>query len=395
MTYSYSAIGIDRLSLYTPAYYLDIRELAQARGVDPDKFTIGIGQDQQAVIPSSQDVVTMGAAAAVRLMDDIDSERLGLVILGTESGVDASKAGALYIHDLLGLPHTVRTMEIKEACYGGTAALMTARDFVAAHPDKQALVIAADVARYGLNTGGEVTQGGGAIAMLISSDPRIMELSSDTSVYSGSIQDFWRPVYADQALARGKYSTEQYLEFFEHVWVDYAAKSDRHASEFAAFLYHLPYTKMGAKGLRRLFEVTHLCDEARSLLEERFDKSIQYSRRVGNVYTGSLYLGLLSLLELDSTVQAGDELALFSYGSGAVGELFTGRLVTGYRDALFADDHARLLNERRRVNIAEYERIFADAVPYSPHDYVTDSHYYCGPFVLEKVIDQERHYKAL
>ena len=93
------SIGIDRISLYTPSYYLDVRELAVARGVDPNKFTIGIGQDKQAVIPSSQDIVTMGANAAIRLRDDIDDSRLGLVIVGTESGVDASKASALYIHE--------------------------------------------------------------------------------------------------------------------------------------------------------------------------------------------------------------------------------------------------------------------------------------------------------
>ncbi|MFD0704259.1 hydroxymethylglutaryl-CoA synthase [Alloscardovia venturai] len=392
---TYSAIGIDRISMYTPAYFLDIRQLAVARGVDPDKFTIGIGQDQQAVIPGSQDVVTMGATAALRMLDDIDPDRLGLVILGTESGVDASKAGALYIHDLLGLPHSVRCMEIKEACFGGTAGLMTARDYVAAHPDKQALVIAADVARYGLGSGGEVTQGGGAVAMLVSSNPRILELDDDTCVYSGSIQDFWRPVYTDEALARGKYSTEQYLEFFEHVWLDYAARTGRSASEFAAFLYHLPYTKMGAKGLKRLFEITEVCDEARSLLEERFNKSIQYSRRVGNVYTGSLYLGLISLLELDDTLQADDELVLFSYGSGAVGELFTGRLVEGYRAALYSEEHAAILDNRRQVSVEEYERIFNNVAPYSPQDYVADEKYFCGSFVLEGVEGQERKYKRI
>lgn len=42
------------------------------------------------------------------------------------------------------------------------------------HPDKKALVIGSDVARYGLNTPGEPTQGGGAVAMLISADPKVL-----------------------------------------------------------------------------------------------------------------------------------------------------------------------------------------------------------------------------
>ncbi|MFC0265303.1 hydroxymethylglutaryl-CoA synthase [Alloscardovia macacae] len=373
-------IGIDRISMYTPAYYLDVRELAEARGVDPDKYTIGIGQDEQAVIPSSQDAVTMGAAAAADLLAYIDPERLGLVILGTESGVDASKAGALYIHELLGLPHTVRVMEIKEACYGGTAGLLTARDYVAAHPGAQALVIASDVARYGLATGGEVTQGGGAVAMLVSENPRILALSADSTVYSESIQDFWRPVYTDEAQARGKYSTEQYLEFFARVW----GASGLSAADCAAVLFHLPYTKMGAKALARLAELDAVSDELRA----RFQSSIAFSRRVGNLYTASLYLGLLSLLCSSPAFEG--QLALFSYGSGAVGELFTGRLVEGYEK--FLPDVNALLDARRKVSVGEYENIFRDAVPYGPEDYATNPDYYCGPFVLTGVVGMERQY---
>ncbi|WP_418969109.1 hydroxymethylglutaryl-CoA synthase [Alloscardovia omnicolens] len=389
------SIGIDCISMFTPAYYLDVRELAVARGVVPDKFTIGIGQDQQAVIPSSQDIVTMGASAAVRLRADIDDDRLGLVIVGTESGVDASKASALYVHDLLDLPHGVRCLEIKEACFGGTAALLAARDYVAAHPGKQALVIAADVARYGLATGGEVTQGGGAVAMLVSENPRILEIDAETAVYSGSIQDFWRPVYTDEAQARGKYSTEQYLEFFEHVWADYAEHTHAQVSDYAGFLFHLPYTKMGAKALRKLEEMTQPSDETRELLEQRFESSIQYSRRVGNMYTGSLYLGLLSLLEQDDTVKAGDQLALFSYGSGAVAELFTARVVEGYKTALFAREHREMLDGRTQLSVSEYEAVFRDAVPYSPEDYSANSNYYCGQYVLTGVVGMERQYQRL
>ncbi|WP_205668811.1 hydroxymethylglutaryl-CoA synthase [Alloscardovia theropitheci] len=394
VTNALPSIGIDRISMFTPNFYLDIRELAKARGVDPDKFTIGIGQEQQAVIPSSQDAVTMGASAALRLRDDIDDEKLGLVILGTESGVDASKAGALYIHELLHLPHSVRVVEMKEACFGGTAGLLAARDYVAAHPERQALVIASDIARYGLNTGGEVTQGGGAVAMLVTANPRILEIEPHTAVYSESIQDFWRPVYTDEAQARGKYSTEQYLAFFENVWKDYTRATNRKADDFAAFLYHLPYTKMGAKGLKKLLEIDNVSQENEQVLKNRFETSIQYSKRVGNLYTASLYLGLLSLFENDETIDAGDKLALFSYGSGAVGELFAGRVVEGFRDFLYISEHHELLDNRRQVDVQEYESIFNDAVPYSAEDYSTNPSYYCGQFVLTDVTGMERHYSA-
>ena len=208
-------IGIDAIEMDTPDFYVDLVKLAKVRGDDPNKYTIGIGQDEQAVPPSSQDIVTLGANAAAKVLTPASRASLGMILVGTESGVDASKSAALFIHDLLALPEWVRAVELKEACYGGTAALMMARDYVASHPDKSVLVIAADIARYGLATAGEVTQGAGAVAMIVKADPCLLTIEPDSVYRSASINDFWRPVYQDTALAQGKYSTEQYLAFFK------------------------------------------------------------------------------------------------------------------------------------------------------------------------------------
>ncbi|KRK71827.1 hydroxymethylglutaryl-CoA synthase [Lacticaseibacillus nasuensis] len=387
-----TTIGIDALGLATPAFDLDLTELAQARGVAPAKFTIGIGQDVQAVAPSSQDAVTLGAAAALEVLTPANRAAIGLVVLATETGVDASKAGALYIQALLDLPANLRAVELKEACYGGTAGLMLARDYVAAHQQRTALVIASDIARYGLATPGEVTQGAGAIAMLVTAAPRLLALADDSAYRSQSIMDFWRPVYTDTALARGKYSTEQYLKFFADCWADYQAATGRTLADFAALTFHLPYTKMGLKALRSVLPQAAAADQER--LQQRFDLSARYSRQIGNLYTGSLYLSLVSLLEHDATLQAGDRIGLFSYGSGAVGEFFSATLVPGFASQLHRADHEALLAARRQLSVAEYERVFTDKVPYAAADYQADPAYFAGPFVLTGVTNQERQYQV-
>ncbi|WP_461213474.1 hydroxymethylglutaryl-CoA synthase [Lacticaseibacillus sp. GG6-2] len=384
-------IGIDQIGMATPGFYLDLVELAKARGDEPDKYTIGIGQDQQAVAPGSQDIVTMGAQAAAEILTAEDRDKIGLIALGTETGIDSSKAAALYIQQLLGLSEWARAIELKEACYGGTAALMMARDFVAAHPDKKALVIASDIARYGLATGGEVTQGAGAVAMIVSTEPRILALADDSVYRSQSIMDFWRPVYTDLALAKGKYSTEQYLDFFQKVWQQYQQESGRRVADFKALCFHLPYTKMGLKALRLVLPTA--AEDQQDQLMQHFDASIQYSRRVGNLYTGSLYLGLLSLLELDDSLRAGDRLGLFSYGSGAVGEFFSATLVEGFKKQLHSAAHRELLDGRKRLSVTEYEHVFQDKVPYSAEDYQADPDYFAGDFVLTGVEGQERQYQ--
>ncbi|MCG4282122.1 hydroxymethylglutaryl-CoA synthase [Lacticaseibacillus saniviri] len=385
-------IGIDQLGFYTPNYYVDLVDLAQARGVDPDKFTIGIGQDKQAVPPSSQDVVTMGASAANEFLTPDMKQDIGLIVLGTETGIDASKAGSLYIQQLLNLNPWSRAIEIKEACYGATAGLMLAKDYIATHPGKTALVIASDIARYGLETGGEVTQGAGAIAMLVTENPRIMALGDVSSYYSEQVMDFWRPVYTDEAIALGKYSTEQYIRFFELTWADYQKQTGKQLADFAAMTFHLPYTKMGLKALRTALPEADAVKQADLLA--KYEESIQYSRQVGNIYTGSLYLGLLSLLEKNTNLQAGDEIGLFSYGSGAVGEFFTATLVDGFRSQLHAEQHQATLDARTQLSVPDYELVFKDKVPYAADNYQADPARFAGDFVLSGVTDQQRQYQV-
>ncbi len=74
-------IGIDKMAFATTPYYLDLVDLAQARGEDPNKYLIGIGQNKQAVVPPTQDIVTLAAEAASRLLDDHDRKDISTVIV--------------------------------------------------------------------------------------------------------------------------------------------------------------------------------------------------------------------------------------------------------------------------------------------------------------------------
>ncbi|MTV88303.1 hydroxymethylglutaryl-CoA synthase, partial [Streptococcus pneumoniae] len=111
-------------------------------------------------------------------------------------------------------------------------------------------------------------------------------------------------------------------------WDEYKKRYDWTMNDFAAICFHLPYPKLALKGLRKMMDKT-LSQEKKDSLQENFDKSILYSQMIGNIYTGSLFLGLLSLLENAENLKAGDKIVLYSYGSGAVSEFFSGELVEG------------------------------------------------------------------
>ncbi|MFR0546177.1 hydroxymethylglutaryl-CoA synthase [Limosilactobacillus reuteri subsp. suis] len=382
-------IGIDRMAFATTNDYLDLVELAKERGVDPNKFTIGIGQDLQAVVPPTQDIVTLGATAAKKLLTPELEKNISTVIVATESGIDNSKASAIYIKHLLGLSDFTRTVEMKEACYSATAAIQFAKGVVALNPQETVLVIAADIARYGLNTPGEVTQGAGAVAMLISRNPHILTLEDTTVAYSKDIMDFWRPLYATEALVDGKYSTNVYIEFFLQTFTRYQQLTGRELADFAALTFHMPFTKMGKKGLEGLLKDRN--DEVAQRLRTQLTASQLFSRQVGNLYTGSLYLSLMSLLQ-NSDLRAGSRIGLFSYGSGAEGEFYTGILEDGYEH--YMNNIQEELKHRHQVSVTEYEKLFSSQLGMNDRDIEFDVTNDPLPFVLKGQKDHQRIYEA-
>lgn len=358
-------VGIDRMGFYTSDMYLEMTDLALARGEDPAKYHVGIGQDKQAVIPPTQDVVTMAANAAAQILTSADKAAIKMVLFGTESGIDNSKATAVYLAHLLDLPADTRAVEIKQACYGATAGLQLAADYVRARPTAKVLVIGADIARYGLHTAGEVTQGGGAVAMLVTAQPRMLALEPVSAYHTADVMDFWRPLGRTEALVDGRYSTNVYLDFFKTVWTAYQAQTQRTIADFAALTFHIPFTKMGLKALRQV--LPEATPDQQAQLQAAFEASQLDNRNVGNLYTGSLYLSILSLLR-HGHLQAGDRIGCYSYGSGAEGEFYSAIVQPTFRQGFDDERLTALLANRRAVSVAEYEALFTQRLDLSGRD---------------------------
>ena len=386
-------IGIDRLSFYTSNYYLDLKTLAAARSVDPDKYYLGIGQEKMSIPPPDEDVVTLAASAAYPLMRDGELEEVELLLFATESGVDQSKAAGIYVHGLLEMNSRCRCVELKQACYSATAGLQMAIGFVARNPGKKALVIASDVARYELGSPGEATQGCGAVAMLISANPRIVAIEPESGYYTEDVMDFWRPNYRSEALVDGKYSTMVYIRALMESWKQYADQSGRTLADFDRFCYHIPFTKMAEKAhqkLARKLKIPVEKEQMATLLEE----SLRYSRLTGNCYAGSMYVGLISLLDTAQEDLEGKRIGFYSYGSGCVGEFFSGVIQPGYKEVLYSEQNQNLLENRTELTYQQYEDIFNYVVPIDGGEYVFPQ-YKTGPFRFLGISQHKREYESL
>ena len=383
-------IGIDKIGFATANYVLKLADLAEARGIVPDKLSKGLLLKELSIAPITEDIVTMGASAAESILTAKDKNEIDMVIVASESGIDQSKASAVFVHGLLGVQPFARSLEMKEACYSATAALDYARLHVEKHPNSKVLVIASDIAKYGVDTPGEPTQGAGAVAMLITNNPRILIFNEDNVAQTRDIMDFWRPNYSTTPFVNGMYSTQQYLDSLKTTWVEYQKRNQVSLKDFAAICFHLPYPKLALKGLKKIMDKS-LSLEQQEQLQANFYQSILYSQKVGNIYTGSLFLGLLSLLVNSSTLKIGDRIALFSYGSGAVSEIFSGQLVAGFKQRL-QTNRIEMLNNRTPLSIPDYEKIFFEEAQLDQNGSASFMNYENQNFALAEIVEHQRRY---
>jgi len=368
--------GIDALAFAGPAGFIEMADLAQARGVDPAKYLNGLGQRRMAIASPCEDTVTMAVEAGARALEafEIDPSEIGTLIVGTETGVDHSKPVAVYVHELLGLDQRCRTFETKHACYGAMAGLTASMDWIASGRarGRKALVIASDIARYGLNTPGEPTQGAGAVAMVVSETPRLLVIDpARIGDYTRQVMDFWRPLYSKYAFADGHYSIQCYLDALVGARVDAIGQRADQLQGLAACLYHVPFVKMALKAHQRQIEM----ERGESVVRDNVDAWkeltdsyqqlvapwLELNAEIGNIYTGSLFLSLIDLLRQAADTLAGQEISLFSYGSGCGATYCIGNIVEGAERWRVALDPSEHLNGRRRLTIEEYEGLIRES----------------------------------
>ena len=89
---------------------------------------------------------------------------------------------------------------------------------------------------------------------------------------------------------------------------------------------------MAAKKFQNDAQTSALLNEKfGDIWRDRCERSLLLAKQLGNIYTGSLYNGLLSLI-CDETIDlAGKRILMFSYGSGCAASMFILKVNAGYR----------------------------------------------------------------
>jgi len=424
------AAGIDDIAIYIPQLYVEASDFARERGLDPVKLERGLGIGQMAIVDTNQDPACLAANACLKIMqkNKLTPDQIGRLYVATESSFDESKAMNSYVIGMLEQVYGEETfghcggIECKFACVSGSYALYDNTNWIRAgeSEDKHALVVVSDIAKYDMGSSGEVTQGAGAIAMLLNDKPRLLEF--DPKVTSTSIKneyDFYRPFGKETPIVHGQYSNLLYLIQVKNALSDYKRKAkktgmiklneDETILDHIDYLnMHLPYSNMGKKALAYLarhewrtlprwnkiikeiemeepipkdprgtiesvladaefmakdHQFTKLftnTSEYLELYESKLASSLIASKMIGNLYTASLYLGFRSSLEFEyqkGVDLKGKRIGFCSYGSGASAMIFSGVIQPEYEQVVKNMNLEAELGPRTKLTLKEYEEM--------------------------------------
>jgi hydroxymethylglutaryl-CoA synthase len=403
-------VGIDGVEIWSGNLRLDLaEEFAPAMGEEPGKYTKGLGLTGSSFPDVYEDIVTMGANAARRLMErkGLSPADIGRIDVATESAFDHSKPVSTYIAGCLeqtfeGNFRHANKGERKFACLAGTQSIDDAYNWIRAGRSRgrAALVVATDTALYARGEPGEATQGAGAVAMLVDENPDLVTLSPEQGYGSMDETDFLKP---DQQFPSvdGKRSVQVYLARMREAVEDFeAAAGSIHPDDFELAPFHTPFPGMVRKAavlayrhtvrdtgieeelapdigrqprqeafedddvyLEELGEYTDRLKETDRYLEwydRTIEPTLSISREVGNWYTGSVHVaraaGLKHAHETDRNL-TGKRILIASYGSGAQAEVHSETLQPGWREEIAALGIDEQLANRYDLSFEEYERI--------------------------------------
>ena len=267
-------VGISAITAYVPSYRVGLEDWCNWTNNSWDKISNIIGSGFRMLGPD-ESIYTMAANAVLDLIieNKIEPSQIGFLALGTESSTDNS-AGTIIIKGMVNdelknrglspISNQCEVPEFKQACLSGIYALKNAVRYVNSDaPEKKAIVVCSDIALYQIGSSGEPTQGAGAVATLIESNPKIAEVNTAFSGSSSEYRqiDFRKPIQyraenlnghsasdLDLPVFNGKYSASCYIDgtisALSNMSLNRGQSLSKLLNEAAAVFMHRPFHKM-------------------------------------------------------------------------------------------------------------------------------------------------------
>jgi hydroxymethylglutaryl-CoA synthase len=354
----------------------------------------------------------------------IDPNSIGRLEVGTETLLDKSKSVKSVLMQLFEKSGNlnVEGVDTVNACYGGTNAVFNAINWIesSAWDGRNAVVVAGDIALYKKGNA-RPTGGVGCVAMLIGPDAPLVFEPGLRGTYITHAYDFYKPDFnSEYPYVDGQFSLRCYTEAVDACYKAYSAREESlkpkmnghavngngvHHTEdakapldrFDYMAFHTPTCKQVAKSYARLLYNDYLANPSlplfadvpselrdieysasltdklvektfMGLTKKRFAERVQPAIEVptlcGNMYCGSVWGGLVSLIcNVAPQTLEGKRIGVFSYGSGLASSLLSLKVVGDVSEIVEKVDLHRRLEARRTVEPQVYDEVCERVFP--------------------------------
>lgn len=312
----FTKVGIVGFGGYVPRYRIRLEEIAGVRGKDGKKIAAALGVKQKAVADNDEDAVTMAVEAGKRALEraKIQGQKIGAVLIGSESHPYAVKPSGTIVADTLGIDEEYYCADLEFACKAGTTGMLMIAGMIEAGMIDCGLAIGADAAQAEPGDVLEYTAGAGAAAVILGNKnyPWHAQLEMSDSLNTDTA-DFWRRPGESYPQHAGRFTGEP--GYFYHVveaTERFLKQSKRKVASFDHVILHMPNAKFPARAALRL-----------GVTKEQLQVGFLVGE-IGNPYSASAMLGLVSVLE---QARAGERVLMTSYGSGAGSDVMSFKII--------------------------------------------------------------------
>ena len=143
-------------------------------------------------------------------------------------------------------------------------------------------------------------------------------------------------------------------------------------------VYHLPFCNMALKAHRYFTDLEYEGlnkENCETIYSETFRQKVAPgllgAREVGNIYTGSVYMSLISLMESEKTNVERKNIGLFSYGSGCGAEFMLCHMKSPTDRIIKNLKFTEQIKRRKKINFEQYTQIYsksAEEIFYYPEE---------------------------
>lgn len=324
---------------------------------------------------------------------------------------------------LFGDNTNIEGVDTINACYGGTNAFFNTVNWIesSAWDGRDGIVVAGDIALYAKGNA-RPTGGAGCVALLVGPDAPIVVEPGLRGSYMEHAYDFYKPdLTSEYPYVDGHYSVNCYTKALDAAYRAYCQKEKKlqngvangHANgngvvdgpvktaldRFDYMTFHAPTCKLVQKSYARLLyhdflsnpdspAFSEVAPEVRDMdyeksltdkvvektfmtlskkrFQERVNPAIQVATMCGNMYCGSVWGGLASLISyIDSSSLQGKRIGLFSYGSGLAASFCSFRVEGSTEKIAKVLSIQERLNARRQVPPETYDAVSSLVFPLS------------------------------